>query len=282
MNFFAIDVETANADYSSICQIGIVEFKNGEIINKWSQLIDPEVDFDIFNVMIHGIGEDDVKGAPNFKHFMSEMVDILSNKYIVHHMPFDRTAINRACNNYNIPHLDVTWIDSARVVRRTWSQFSQKGYGLANITSFLDIKLDNHHDALCDAIAAGEVLLKALEINPISLDEIHKKSIYRKPSAPIRIDGVEGGVLSGETVVFTGTLSRPRIEMAEIASSVGCDVHDNVTKKTTLLVVGIQDEYKLNGYTKSGKQRKAEQMIQKGQEIRILSESDFYETAELD
>ncbi|MFT7592298.1 MAG: DNA polymerase-3 subunit epsilon [bacterium] len=64
MNFLAIDVETANADYSSICQIGIAEFKGGEITNTWSQLINPEVEFDIFNTMLHGIGEIDVDGAP--------------------------------------------------------------------------------------------------------------------------------------------------------------------------------------------------------------------------
>ncbi len=29
MNFVAIDVETANADMASICQIGLVKFENG-------------------------------------------------------------------------------------------------------------------------------------------------------------------------------------------------------------------------------------------------------------
>ena len=35
MNFLAIDIETANADYSSICQIGIAEFENGQVVNSW-------------------------------------------------------------------------------------------------------------------------------------------------------------------------------------------------------------------------------------------------------
>ncbi len=34
MNFLALDVETANADYSSICQIGIAEFREGEVVDK--------------------------------------------------------------------------------------------------------------------------------------------------------------------------------------------------------------------------------------------------------
>ena len=39
MNFIAIDVETANADYSSICQIGIAEFQNGKVVDKWRRKI---------------------------------------------------------------------------------------------------------------------------------------------------------------------------------------------------------------------------------------------------
>jgi hypothetical protein len=42
-----------------------------------------------------------------------------------------------------------------------------------------------------------------------------------------------------------------------------------------------QDDYKLKGNKKSGKQRKAEELIQKGQNIQILSEKDFYSIAEL-
>ncbi len=48
-----------------------------------------------------------------------------------------------------------------------------------------------------------------------------------------------------------------------------------VTKHTTLLVVGDQDLRKLNGQEKISKHRKAEQLIAKGQALRILGESDF-------
>ena len=50
MKYLALDVETANADYSSICQIGIAEFENGKVIDKWSSFINPESYFDPFNI----------------------------------------------------------------------------------------------------------------------------------------------------------------------------------------------------------------------------------------
>jgi DNA polymerase-3 subunit epsilon len=59
--------------------------------------------------------------------------------------------------------------------------------------------------------------------------------------------------------------------------SAGCTIGSGVTKKTTMLVVGDQDITKLAGKKKSSKHIKAEQLISKGQKIRILSESDFKE-----
>jgi len=40
--FIAVDVETANADLASICQIGIVAFDKGEITDSWMSLVNPE------------------------------------------------------------------------------------------------------------------------------------------------------------------------------------------------------------------------------------------------
>ena len=49
----------------------------------------------------------------------------------------------------------------------------------------------------------------------------------------------------------------------------------SVTKHTTMLVVGDQDLRRLAGHEKSSKHMKAEELIAKGQPIRILGESDF-------
>ena len=96
-------------------------------------------------------------------------------------------------------------------------------------------------------------------------------------SSKIKMEGNPEGALYGENLVFTGALFMPRREASEIASKIGCNVGNSVTKKTTMLVVGTQDSTKLAGYEKSSKHRKAEELIQKGTEINILSEKDFVE-----
>jgi len=284
MNFLALDLETANADSSSICQIGIAEFNNGEIIDKWSVLINPEDYFDPFNVAIHGITEKQDKGAPIFKDIYQELKQRIENKVTIHHMPFDRIAINRACEAYELEYIQPKWLDSAKIVRRTWQEFAHSGYGLSNIAKHLDINF-NHHDALEDATTAGIVVKKACEITKLSIEEWFKRVgqpifLYNK-SSHIKLEGNPEGQLYGETIVFTGALSIPRSEAGIMASKVGCCVTNSITKNTTMLVVGFQDTTKLAGYDKSTKHRKAEELIEKGTKIKILSEKDFAEICNL-
>src|SRR6202035_3303408 len=66
MDFVAFDVETANSDFSSICQVGVVVFTGGKIVTKQSILVNPECSFDHRNVAIHGICAEDVSDAPPF------------------------------------------------------------------------------------------------------------------------------------------------------------------------------------------------------------------------
>jgi DNA polymerase-3 subunit epsilon len=93
--------------------------------------------------------------------------------------------------------------------------------------------------------------------------------------AAINREGNPEGDLFGEVLVFTGALQVHRNEAADLAAAVGCRVMPNVTKATTILVVGDQDVTKLRGHEKSSKHRKAEQLAAQGHRIRIIRESDF-------
>jgi DNA polymerase-3 subunit epsilon len=162
-------------------------------------------------------------------------------------------------------------------VRRTWSGFAQKGYGLANVAAFLNIQF-KHHDAREDATAAGEVLLRAMAETGLTVEqwlERVSKPINPFSGAPDSRLGNPDGPLFGEKLVFTGALLLPRRDAADLAAAAGCEVDPNVTKHTTVLVVGDQDITKLAGHEKSGKHRRAEALMAKGQRIRIIGESDF-------
>lgn len=277
MKFIAIDVETANADLASICQIGLVTFENGNIIERWESLINPDDEFDYINISIHGIDEEKVVGKPYFNEIHTQLQKRLEGNIVVSHMPFDKTALYQATEKYSLKHISCTWLDSARVARRAWGQFAYSGYGLKNIANELGLVF-KHHDAVEDAEVSGLILLKAIETTSIDLNEWLSKvesPISPTTNEPIKFEGNPDGKMYGEVLVFTGSLNLPRRSAAELAAKIGCKVEPSVTQRTTILVIGDQDVRRLNGQEKSSKHRKAEELIKKGQKIRILTEKDF-------
>lgn len=276
MDFVAIDVETANPDMASICQIGIARFEGGQLVETWSSLIDPEQEFSWMNMAVHGIEPEMVEGQPKLPEVADRVSAMLAGRISVHHTHFDRVAVSRAFSKYELPEVQTTWLDSAKVVRRTWQEVARKGYGLGNVCEMIGYQFD-HHDALEDAKAAGQVMLAALRESQISLDDWLKRVSrpINATSSDVSREGNPEGALYGEVVVFTGSLEIPRHQAADLAASLGCQVAAGVTKKTTLLVVGDQDVTKLAGNSKSSKHRKAEELIEQGQPIRILRETDF-------
>jgi DNA polymerase-3 subunit epsilon len=273
MEFVAIDVETANSNMASICQIGLAKFKDGVLEKEWSSLLNPEDYFDDINTSIHGIKEKHVVSAPVLSEIVPVLAEFMSGSICVSHTQFDRVSVYRAFEKNSLNQLDVTWLDSARVARRTWLECAQTGYGLANVCKIIGYEF-KHHDALEDAKAAAQVMLAAIDKTGLDLESWVSQAT--KPiGGSVQRDGDPEGELSGEVLVFTGSLLMPRREAATLAASVGCTVGERVTKKTTLLVVGDQDISKLGGKNKSSKHLKVEMLILKGQKIRILGETDF-------
>jgi DNA polymerase-3 subunit epsilon len=158
--FYSLDVETANNDPGSICQVGIGYFEDGVLADTWKSYIDPEGPFLYYNMRVHGITPDMVANAPKFYEVYAFIRENFQDSIVVHHMPFDRIAFQRVYNRYQLEPYPVHWLDSARVARMTWKQFSKQGYGLKNLAEYLSITF-NHHDALEDSVTAGKIVLEA-------------------------------------------------------------------------------------------------------------------------
>lgn len=274
MRFVAIDVETANSDLASICQLGAAVFEYGAPIETFSQLINPRLPFDPINVRIHGISERMVAEAPGFTEGFDSLMQMIDGGIVASHTLFDRSAISKACARDDIVLPELVWLDTARLARRIWPKFSKSGYGLKNLAREFEIEL-NHHDAQSDAVAAGYILQRAIDESELTLKDIQATLTKRSNRSSVARKGDGDGSLFGEVIVFTGALQLPRREAADLAADAGGDVAAGVTKRTTLLVVGDQDIALLAGHAKSSKHRKAESLIEAGQPIRIIGETDF-------
>jgi DNA polymerase-3 subunit epsilon len=274
MNFVVVDVETANPNFASICQIGIAPFRDGVPEQPQQWLVNPQDYFDPIHVEIHGIDEYTVRDAPKWPDVYAAVAPFLAGNIVASHTAFDRAALSQACGTWKLSTCECRWLDTARVVRRAWPQFSKSGYGLANVATTFGIKYQAH-DAAEDARCAGEILMLAVGQTGLSVEQwLVRVNQPIHPALDVP-DANPEGPLYGEILVFTGALSMVRHDAAIVAANAGCRVDGSVTKHTTLLVVGDQDIGKLAGNEKSTKHRKAEELIRQGQRIRIVGESDF-------
>ena len=132
--------------------------------------LNPEDEFNAINVSIHGIDEDQVKDAPTWAEVLPHVTSRMDGRIVVCHTPFDRLAVTRACDRSGLAVCACTWLDSARVVRRAWPEFSKSGYGLSNVAAHFGIDYQAH-DALEDARCAGELLLRAVAETGLSPEQ---------------------------------------------------------------------------------------------------------------
>lgn len=158
--FVALDVETANHDRASICQIGVTCVRPDNSIETWTTHVDPCTSTWAFTGL-HGISQSTVRGAPRFADALEMIESPLCGLAIYQHSGFDRSAFRAACAMLQRDEPPWTWQNSVTVARRAWPELKGNGgHGLASLKTHLRLPFE-HHDAGEDARAAAEVVLHA-------------------------------------------------------------------------------------------------------------------------
>ena len=86
----AFDVETPNYRNDRMSAIGLCEIQNGEITRNFYTLVDPEEEFDPFNISLTGIFPEMVRGKPTFDVLWRLLEPLFQGSLLVaHNAPFD-------------------------------------------------------------------------------------------------------------------------------------------------------------------------------------------------
>lgn len=303
-SYVALDVETANDFRGSLCSIGLVKFKDGQIIDTFYSLINPEEEFDAFNIFIHGITPDDVIDAPTFPEIRQKIVDFIGTDIVVAHFAqFDMGALKDAYKKYQIEFDHIEYICSYRLAKVALP--GQLNYKLKRLAKNLNIELD-HHNALSDAQASGLILDYILSTNSFSdldtflkefrydktgllgqrgfkrkKDSRYKENLIYQPTEEEKALMNPDHYFYGLYFCFTGKLERmTRKEANKAAALVGGIPEKGVTQHTNILVVGEQDWRVVGSDGLSSKMKKAQSLLEKGFDIEIMTENDFIKMLE--
>jgi DNA polymerase III subunit epsilon len=153
-SFTAIDFETAQGSRTSICQVGLVRIENGIITKEINLLVQPPENYYwIRFTAIHGISAKDTANAPTFAQIWHQIVPCIENQNVVAHngFSFDFPVLNKTLDYYGLQIPDYNKFCTYKIYKSN----------LANLCEKFEIEL-NHHDALSDAKACGELFKKYL------------------------------------------------------------------------------------------------------------------------
>ena len=105
-DFAAIDFETANGSRSSVCSVGIVIVKDGEIVDKFYSLIHPTPNYYAqFCCAVHGLSDEDTRNAPKFPEVWAQIAPKIEGLPLVaHNSPFDESCLKAAHNSYDMEY----------------------------------------------------------------------------------------------------------------------------------------------------------------------------------
>ena len=162
--FTVFDIETTglSSTKDKITEIGAVKIRNGEIIDYFSSLINPEVPIPANIQELTGITDEMVKDAPTIDTVLPKFLDFVGNSVIVaHNANFDVAFIRNAAKNMSLS-VNNTILDTLELSRLLFPSLSR--HKLDIIAKHLGISLENHHRAVDDAKATSEIFIKCIDI----------------------------------------------------------------------------------------------------------------------
>ena len=174
----AIDFETANSDRKSVISVGIAFRKNNQIFShEW--LIKPpdNTEFSEYNVNIHHITPDMVKDMPYFPVVWQHIEQIIGEEpiFVAHNaQSVEGCCLRSLFTHYNMGAFDSQIICTLEMSRTYFPQISN--CGLASMTRWFEIDLNNHHNAEEDARACLE-LYEILQC-PEKIASLYNKIIW--------------------------------------------------------------------------------------------------------
>ena len=137
-DFAAIDFETANNERTSVCSVGVVIVRNGEIVDTFYSLIQPEPNYyNYWCSQVHGLTRQDTEDAPIFPEVWKQIEPLIEGL-----------------------HPDYEFHCTCVASRKAFPQ--AENHQLHTISRLCGFELENHHHALADAEACAWIAREIL------------------------------------------------------------------------------------------------------------------------
>ncbi len=158
--FVVFDIETTGFSpvNNKIIEIGAVKVSEGQITERFSAFVNPEVPIPFEIEKLTGIQDDMVVGEPTIDVILPQFLNFCGDAVLVaHNANFDMSFIMENCDRLSIAH-NFTYVDTVGIARILLP--GQAKHTLDAVAKTLGISLENHHRAVDDAEATAEIFVK--------------------------------------------------------------------------------------------------------------------------
>ncbi len=162
--FVIFDIETTGLSvaYDTLIEIAGIKVKNGAILGKFSELIDPKREISHFTENLTGITNQMVQGKRHLKEVLTDFYEFTKDTILVaHNADFDMGFLDYNYRNFAITNKINPSIDTLTLARVLLT--NTKRFSLDKLCKYFKIPLTNHHRAIDDAEATTEVFLHLLK-----------------------------------------------------------------------------------------------------------------------
>ena len=245
MDFVAIDLEKLDDSQLSICEVGMVKYKSGKLVDEFHSYIKPaeSMSRNLFGKKeLKHITDEMLLSAPTFSEVYNKMKEFTNGAILVcHHNGADLNYLYYNEKAYSLSGLYTEFIDTSDICKFGLKEAYQKIFGK---------QMENHHFALDDAKHTAEILMALSEQSDVS--EFVKSNYIpekEKPkSANTKYNTVsseelvkEDNLLSdydflGKTCVISGGSDKNKESLGSKLEELGAKITKKISGKTDVFI----------------------------------------------
>ena len=163
-NFVVFDLETTGFSpvNNRIIEIGAVKVEHGEITDRFSTFVNPQVPIPFRIEELTSINDNMVMDAPAIEEILPQFLEFVGDAVLVaHNAGFDVSFIEENCRRLG-QEQTFTYLDTVALARILLPQLNR--FKLDTVAKALHINLHHHHRAVDDAECTAEIFLKFAEM----------------------------------------------------------------------------------------------------------------------
>ncbi|MAG61149.1 hypothetical protein CL619_05150 [archaeon] len=158
MVFTVIDIETTGLSKhnNQITEIAAVKVKNGEIVEQFQSLVNPQTDIPKFITRLTGINNEMVKDSPTIKEILPYFIQFLGNDvFVAHNASFDFGFLEHNCQKHHNHCLENKRLCTRKLANRILPELPRKR--LQDLCEYFDLTNQQAHRAMADVEVTTQV-----------------------------------------------------------------------------------------------------------------------------